>query len=229
MRCHTWPPAASAPHMGVTATMNGPPSPAPGWHILIHERAWALSGQNYPYQNATINTFINPTSVSALFSFSSTTKKKTTPLQKSTRLPCLCSACACPLTPLTFAHNHTSKHLTCTCMFSLITSYCSQKWYACLSLVGVRPPAPNGSLSDELSVPQVLASLSSDLLTQNNPNVNRSSQLITKPENEICVTCTTESKQGERGRLLTHSKRWNTFSHWVEVCMRQVNSQSWEY
>lgn len=67
MGCHTWPPAASAPHMGVRATMSGPPSPAPGWHILIHERAWALSGQNYPYQNATINTFINPTSESAPF------------------------------------------------------------------------------------------------------------------------------------------------------------------
>lgn len=67
MRCHTWPPAASAPHMGVRATMSGSPSPAPGWHILIHERAWALSGQNYPYQNATINTFINPTSKSAFF------------------------------------------------------------------------------------------------------------------------------------------------------------------
>lgn len=44
---------------------------------------------------------------------------------------------------------------------------------------GVQPSAPNGSLSDELCVPQVLVSLSFDLLTQNTPNVNRSSQLIT--------------------------------------------------
>lgn len=103
-------------------------------------------------------------------------------------------------------------------MFSLITSYCSQKWYACLSLVGVQPSAPNGSLSDELGVPQVLASLSSDLLTQNTPNVNRSSQLITKPENEICVTCTTEQKQAERGRPLTHSRRWNTLPSHLVIC-----------
>lgn len=84
MRCHTWPPAASAPHMGVRATMSGPPSPAPGWHILIHERAWALSGQNYPYQNATINTFINPTSESTFSS--SFFPQKHNPSPKSTIL-----------------------------------------------------------------------------------------------------------------------------------------------
>lgn len=103
MRCHTWPPAASDLHMGVRTTMSDPPSPAPGWHILIHERAWALSGQNYPYQNATINTFINPTPESNCFLF---------PLQKNLLLV----ICICPLTvPLTgssLACTHTSKHLT---------------------------------------------------------------------------------------------------------------------
>lgn len=79
MRCHTWPPAASDPHKGVRATMNEPPSPAPGWHILIHERAWALSGQNYRYQNATINTFINTTLISGHFSLPLPKKKKKSP------------------------------------------------------------------------------------------------------------------------------------------------------
>lgn len=68
MRCHTWPPAASDPHLGVRATKSEPPSPAPGWHVLIHETAWALSAPNYPYQSATIHAFINPTSERGPFS-----------------------------------------------------------------------------------------------------------------------------------------------------------------
>lgn len=164
MRCHTWPPAASDPHMGVRATMSNPPSPAPGWHILIHERAWALSGQNYPYQNATINTFINPTSESALF-FPLSLKK--IHLQKSTTLLLRsCSSCV----HYASAHLHTIIPLN-----TLRTNACS-RWLPRTAsrsdtpvchLVSVQPSAPNGSLSDELSVPQVFVSLSSDLLTQN--------------------------------------------------------------
>lgn len=174
MGCHTWPPAASAPHMGVRATMSGPPSPAPGWHILIHERAWALSGQNYPYQNATINTFINSTSESAPFPPLPKNSLASKEIKKN-RLCCTSALCL----PTTHKCIFKITHLTHKCVFSPITSHCSWKWYACLSLVGVQPSAPNGSLSDELCVPQVLVSQSSDLLTQNTPNVNRSAQLIT--------------------------------------------------
>lgn len=143
MRCHTWPPAASAPHMGVRATMSGPPSPAPGWHILIHERAWALSGQNYPYQNATINTFINPTSESTLFFLSI---QKNNPSPKSTILPCLCCACACPpACPLWVpksTHSHIctqSYHWTPYTLMHVLNDHLPLllcKWFACLSVVG---------------------------------------------------------------------------------------------
>lgn len=66
-------------------------------------------------------------------------------------------------------------------LFSLITSY---KWHACLSVVRLQPSAPNGSLSDELGVPQVLVSPSADLLTHSSLNVNRSSRLITNRERQ---------------------------------------------
>lgn len=136
MRCHTWPPAASAPHMGVRATMSSPPSLAPGWHILIHERAWALSGQNYPYQNATINTFINPNSESA--PFLSLQKKKNNPSPKITNTSllvlCMCTSLWLPKSIYTFAHNHTPKHRTHKCMFSLMTFYCS--YVIRLSVIG---------------------------------------------------------------------------------------------
>lgn len=97
MRCHTWPPAASDPHKGVRATMSEPPSPAPGWHILIHERAWALSGQNYRYQNATINAFINTTLIPAPFSLP-------LPKKKIPKFPKVPSACALHFSVESFKH-----------------------------------------------------------------------------------------------------------------------------
>lgn len=165
MRCHTWPPAASDPHMGVRATMSDPPSPAPGWHILIHERAWALSGQNYPYQNATINAFINPTSESAPFRFKQSLSKNSSSLV----------LCMCPPSDYLKAHLHTiiplNTFYTNACSHSLLTRSDTPvcQWS------GSSPLLPNGPLSYELSVPQVLVSLSADLLTQNTLNVNRSS------------------------------------------------------
>lgn len=190
MRCHTWPPAASDPHMGVRATMSDPPSPAPGWHILIHERAWALSGQNYPYQNATINTFINPTSESALFSPLSLAKEQSVSKKKKINntswLVCLRSPVPSRSLkdrepPKICTQSQLQTGRTRKRLFSLITSY---KWHACLSVVRLQPSAPNGSLSDELGVPQVLVSPSADLLTHSSLNVNRSSRLITNRERQ---------------------------------------------
>ena len=180
MRCHTWPPAASAPHMGVRATMSSPPSPAPGWHILIHERAWALSGQNYPYQNATINTFITPSSKATPFCFSF---KKQTIFSENQQ--CFLAPALHAQFPLT----HTQWHLWTPYkrMHVLADDLLLQPGVIRLPVIG------RGSAFLLLialwamnSVPQVLVSLSSDLLTQNTPNVNRSSQLITNWEWNLC-------------------------------------------
>lgn len=81
----------------------------------------------------------------------------------------------------------------------VLTDYLLLQLEACLSVVRVRPSAPNGSLSDELSVPQVLGSLSSDLLTQNTPNVNRSSQLITNLRS-VWLAPMSQSRAGEARR-----------------------------